>query len=145
MAGSVCALQPSTEEAISLLLPRKLAKAFRLLPAYARRSLLLQHDCRGRPLLPTIEAEALLAQRVEKELRKRYAHWRARGGRLMVSRLHLTETVVLMSFVRGDPVCSVTGRVVPYWQIDHRGSLIQCCCAVVRQGVVCVMHIHREI
>lgn len=71
VVGSVCALQPSTEEAISLLLPRKLAKAFRLLPAYARRSLLLQHDCRGRPLLPTIEAEALLAQRVEKELRKR--------------------------------------------------------------------------
>ncbi|PFH31219.1 hypothetical protein BESB_030930 [Besnoitia besnoiti] len=88
MAGPACALQPSTEESISALLPPPLARAFRLLPAHARRSLLLQHDCKGRPLLPTIEAEALIAQRVEKELRRRKAAGDSRCVETFTYRLH---------------------------------------------------------
>ncbi|KEP61795.1 UNVERIFIED_CONTAM: phosphofructokinase domain-containing protein [Hammondia hammondi] len=82
------AIQPPTEASLCALLPERLARAFRLLPAYARRSLMLQHDCRGRPLLPTIEAEALLAQRVEKELRKRKAAGDARCVETFTYRLH---------------------------------------------------------
>ncbi|EPR61774.1 phosphofructokinase domain-containing protein [Toxoplasma gondii GT1] len=81
-------IQPPTEASLCALLPERLARAFRLLPAYARRSLMLQHDCRGRPLLPTIEAEALLAQRVEKELRKRKAAGDARCVETFTYRLH---------------------------------------------------------
>ncbi|CBZ52548.1 hypothetical protein NCLIV_023360 [Neospora caninum Liverpool] len=87
-AAPAWAVQPPTEASLCALLPARLARAFRLLPAYARRSLMLQHDCRGRPLLPAIEAEALLAQRVEKELRKRKTAGDARCVETFTYRLH---------------------------------------------------------